>query len=596
MPDVPRSPALDLWRMAPRPTGAEDLALESLCSDLAAWLGFADVAVALVREDLEELEYVAVHGGSRAQARRGRFVPMDRLLAQLAEAELHGVARYLAAEERVRHGFRTASTPRGGEGEWHPDDLVLAVVQEEARLRGLVVLDRPLDGRVPDVERMRMLHEWTVDTAPLILAADGRRRLDQQVRLSQMANEVLRLSADSWRSAADFLEASVEVVRQVTDAAVAWTHLVADDTWRRVTDPDVEVPEGVNRELGRLLLPAVERLLVLQEAVVLSGERLTGPVEVVQRLGPLVDPWLAAHGQPQLLLVPLGSGQDLLGFAALARRPEAPQWSDLEVAAVRQVVADLGAFVRNVQYEQQRAVLQDLKRSFVATLVHELKNPVTSVKAHAELLEPLVEGSPAGRRSVAALKRAGEQFERTVRDLLLFAQYDDGSVALDLEELDLAAVVRECVGAFVDEAGERQVSLVADLPEEPLKVLADATAMERLANNLVGNAVKYTDSGGVVALTLRLDHEGVGGTDGGVVLEVADTGIGIAEEHLDHLFREFYRSPDPAARDRPGTGLGLAVVQRIVQRHDGEIAVTSELGRGTTFTVWLPPLRVTGPS
>nr|WP_246290263.1 HAMP domain-containing sensor histidine kinase [Nocardioides marinus] len=231
--------------------------------------------------------------------------------------------------------------------------------------------------------------------------------------------------------------------------------------------------------------------------------------------------------------------------------------------------------------------MSELKRTFVATLVHELKNPVTSIKAHSELLGSLVAGSESGLRSVRALQRAGDQFERTVRDLLLFARYDDASVALDLAPVRLGEVLAESVELFVAEAESQGVSLVADVSLGEDVVEADRTAMERLVNNLVGNAVKYTDAGGVVSVVLRESDQGDWSTRG-LALEVADTGIGISEDDLAHLFREFYRSSDPSARSRPGTGLGLAVVQRIVQRHGGQIEVASEVGHGTTVTVLLP--------
>ena len=588
MPDAPSTPdPSGPWFSRLRPVVDDDTVLDSLLGDITGRLGFGTAAVLLLREDIEEMEYVAVRGSAHARSRLGRHVSLERVLAQLGESEMLGVVRYLPAERRVAGGFLEGLVPRSAPGAWHPDDLLVAVVKDEDRLRGLILLDEPRNRAVPSDALQATFHDWTRDHAPLVLAADSRRRLDHEVRLSRMSAEVLRLSNAAFGSSADLLQACLEVLRLALGGAVAWSHLLADDTWRRVTDEDVVVPDGVNRDVGRLLLPAVQRLLEIEATAVFAGDRLAGPREVVEPLAALVGPWLEQEGHPQLMVLPLGAGSELLGFAVLAKRAEAPQWTDLEIAAARQVAGDLGVAVRNRQFEEQRTAMSELKRTFVATLVHELKNPVTSIKAHSELLESLVAGSEAGLRSVRALQRAGDQFERTVRDLLLFARYDDASVALDLAPVRLGEVLTESVELFVAEAESRQVSLVADVSLGEDVVEADRTAMERLVNNLVGNAVKYTDAGGVVSVVLRESDQDDWGARG-LALEVADTGIGIGEDDLAHLFREFYRSSDPSARSRPGTGLGLAVVQRIVQRHGGQIEVVSEVGQGTTVTVLLP--------
>lgn len=583
---MPKAPAASAaWFPAPRRGSGDDL-LASLCRDLATWLEFGNAAILLVREEIDELEYVAVHGDRASLEWLGRHVPLPRVLDQLAEADAAGLVRYLPAERAAALGFVDGAVPRSRPEEWHGDDILLSVVEDGGRLCGLVLLDDPLDGRVPDELARRRLHDWTLDSVPMILAADRQGRLDHEVRLSRMSSEVLRLSMDSWAGPADLLEGCVEVVREALDGAVAWSHLVVEDSWRRVTDADVQVPRGVNRGLGRLLIPAAERLLAAGDVAVFARDRLRGPADVVDELHALVDPWLAEGGQPQLMLLPIGAGTELLGFAALAKRPEARQWTDLEIRAAIGAARDLGAVVRNAQYQRQREQMHDLKRTFVATLVHELKNPVTAIKGHTDLVEPLVAGHEHGERSVRALRRAGEQVERTVKDLLLFAQYDDSSVALSPEPLDLGEVVRGAVDRFVDEASAGGIALVADLPPELPTVRADRTAMDRLLDNLVGNAVKYTDAGGVVSVVLHAD--GGPDTDAHVALVVSDTGIGIPAEELDHLFREFFRSSDPRARNRPGTGLGLAVVHRIVQRHGGRIDVESAPGEGTTFSVELP--------
>jgi signal transduction histidine kinase len=135
------------------------------------------------------------------------------------------------------------------------------------------------------------------------------------------------------------------------------------------------------------------------------------------------------------------------------------------------------------------------------------------------------------------------------------------------------------------EAAAGEVSTTVVTPPEPLVVVGDPGELEDLLANLVSNAIKYSDPGGSVQVTTaRVVEDGTAYVE----LRVSDRGIGIAEEELGRLFEEFFRSENVAARSRPGTGLGLTVVDRVVRRHHGRIEVESELGEGTTFRVLIP--------
>jgi signal transduction histidine kinase len=147
--------------------------------------------------------------------------------------------------------------------------------------------------------------------------------------------------------------------------------------------------------------------------------------------------------------------------------------------------------------------------------------------------------------------------------------------------VDLRAVAGDVVERLRSVAEAKGLSLWYDAPAGRLEVFCDPADLDRIAVNLVGNAVKYTASGHVrVSLAMA---------DGRVRLEVADTGIGIPREALPFLFNEFYRATNAKAAGESGTGLGLAIVKLLVTRYGGEIAVASQEGEGTTMTVWLPP-------
>jgi signal transduction histidine kinase len=171
-----------------------------------------------------------------------------------------------------------------------------------------------------------------------------------------------------------------------------------------------------------------------------------------------------------------------------------------------------------------------------------------------------------------------------VSELLTLARADAGQQLLSREELDLGEVVSSVVQAMQPLALQSGVHLT-EHAQPHVTISGDQTRVSQLAVNLVDNALRYTPSGGSVDVAV---NEQAGWAE----LHVADTGIGIAAEHLPHLFERFYRADPARARADGGSGLGLAIAQWITQAHGGQITVESELGRGSTFTVRIPLVKV----
>ena len=150
--------------------------------------------------------------------------------------------------------------------------------------------------------------------------------------------------------------------------------------------------------------------------------------------------------------------------------------------------------------------------------------------------------------------------------------------------VDLRLVADEVLRLVGSSAVAKGVTLHVELGEQPLVIPGDPGELDRLLTNLVSNAVKYTAPGGVVTVSMARRDDAAGS----VSIHVADDGLGISEEDQHQLFKEFFRSNNPEARSRPGTGLGLVIVDRLVRRHAGVLSLTSALGHGTTVTVRLP--------
>jgi signal transduction histidine kinase len=289
-------------------------------------------------------------------------------------------------------------------------------------------------------------------------------------------------------------------------------------------------------------------------------------------------------GGKSMLLVPLGAGPECLGYVILIRADENRGWTEAENEAALEVGRELGRVVHRTRlYQRERELVSELqeldhyKVEMIGTISHELKNPLTSIAGHVELLED--EGvAPA---SVGAIGRNVRRLQRLVGDLLLLNSVQDPQRPFAPSSLDLGALVEEVADLLAIQASRRGVALDTEGAGRSIEILGERDDVLRLLTNVIGNAVKYTPEGGSVRLGASVE-------DGRAVFTCTDTGIGIAEEDLGSLFDEFDRGSNPVAHAEPGSGLGLAIVRRIAERHGGRVDVTSTLGGGSTFRVVLP--------
>lgn len=218
------------------------------------------------------------------------------------------------------------------------------------------------------------------------------------------------------------------------------------------------------------------------------------------------------------------------------------------------------------------------KKEFVANLAHELKTPLTAISGFLETLaeEKL---SEEGRSYLEIIRRNTTRLVRLVEDLARLSELEEKGMVLEKSPLDLVELVRAVVEAYQREA--RNKGLYLRMESEPLPPIeVDAFQIEQMVINLIDNAIRYTEQGGVV-VSLKLADEGV-------LLNITDTGIGIPEEHLPRIFERFYVVDKSRSRRTGGTGLGLSIVKHVVLAHGGRIEVKSSPGFGSSFLVWLP--------
>jgi signal transduction histidine kinase len=291
---------------------------------------------------------------------------------------------------------------------------------------------------------------------------------------------------------------------------------------------------------------------------------------------------IAAEGIHAILSAPLIGKRGPIGvlraYGGTAYRFTEDDAEFLSTIAAQGVVA-----IENAQAFQLLEDLDKNKSQFVRIVTHELRSPVQVTSSLLKVLSRNYVGD-LNEKQADLVDRAQRrlQFLQTLIDDLLDLAAGKADVLATVERgfVSLSDLIQEVQAHFEAPAQAKGLALRLECPDEFLNVWGDKSELERIMNNLVGNAVKYTQEGEVRLLVER--------TDGFARVVVSDTGIGIPQDALPHLFKEFFRAENAKAVKKTGTGLGLAIVKDLVERYDGEIEVESVEGQGTTFTLMLP--------
>jgi signal transduction histidine kinase len=222
---------------------------------------------------------------------------------------------------------------------------------------------------------------------------------------------------------------------------------------------------------------------------------------------------------------------------------------------------------------------EQLRRNMVADVAHELRTPISNLKGYLEAISDGV--VKPDEDTIRSLNEEASSLSRLVGDLQELTLADAGKLKMTMQPEDISHIIKETVAAIQAKAAGKELVVTTNLPVELPLVEIDALRIRQVLNNLLSNAIAYTGKGGKVTLTGRQQGDKV-------LISIEDTGEGIAQEHLPMIFERFFRVDKSRTRATGGSGLGLTIAKRIVEAHGGSIGVTSELGKGSTFTFSIP--------
>ncbi|XWX02657.1 GAF domain-containing protein [Aggregatilineales bacterium SYSU G02658] len=310
------------------------------------------------------------------------------------------------------------------------------------------------------------------------------------------------------------------------------------------------------------------------------------------RIDPDYTPGL--HGSLSQMTLPMFSG-DTINAILILEKSQLPRFTLSDWAFAQRLAEHASIAIANAQLYDALTQANKSKSEFMGFAAHELKNPLTSVIGFADLLRQGMTGALNEQQQglINIIHSNANRMQSIIADLRDSAKMDANEFSVDLAPMQIARVVQETVRPFAQFMRDKQQTLVNQVPDDLPLVMGDENRLIQVLTNLVSNAHKYSPENTTITITAQVIYDYVDRQgkrrEPMLRISVIDQGIGISEEDQKRLFRErYFRSTNQRALEQPGTGLGMTLTYGIVEKHNGEIWVESELGKGSTFHVAIP--------
>jgi PAS domain S-box-containing protein len=293
-------------------------------------------------------------------------------------------------------------------------------------------------------------------------------------------------------------------------------------------------------------------------------------------------------GVRSYLSVPLVARGQVMGALTAAAGDGLPRYTPDDAARLEEMGGRMALAVDNARLYAEAIHANAAKGEFLAVMSHELRTPLNAIIGYADLLDAGVAGdlNDAQREQLSRIRIGSKHLLRLIEEVLLFSRLEAGREEVHREALDLGGLAREAAALVEPLAREKGLDFRVDVPAQPVPVVTDGGKVHQIVLNLLSNAVKFTDEG-EVGVTLHAH-------DGHAVLQVRDTGIGIAPENLERIWDAFSQVEQAPTRRVGGTGLGLSVTRNLARLLGGDVVVDSAPGRGSAFTLRLPMVAAAG--
>jgi PAS domain S-box-containing protein len=449
-------------------------------------------------------------------------------------------------DDHSRGGLYLAN--KHGAAEFSEDDRILAEMFAD---RVAIAIEVVRLRRIEQRERARF--ELLAKTAPLLTESLA----DYQATLQTIARAVIPALGDIC---------AIDLVQE--EGGVRKVAIYSTD-WSR--QGDLEELLGVFRHVPADLWRVIETRRPLRCELEEPGR--TGPADSEQRER------LAKFGVTSWILAPMVLGERVIGVLRFCMVEPGRKFSDDDVSLAAEVARMAALAVNQATLYAAAQTAIDARNTLLSFIAHDVRNYLSTIRMGAELLS---RAGPEGKRrkgckQLDAIKRAAAQMERLIEGLRDASMIETGQFSVQKEPGDPAALADEAVRSFEPQAEAASVRLTSNVEGHPPRAHCDAMRVLQVLSNLLGNALKFTPSGGEIRITVKSASEGV-------CFSVSDTGCGIPEEQLARVFERHWRAR-PAARG--STGLGLYIAKGIVETHGGRIWVQSKVGEGTTFSFTL---------